>query len=45
MRAQKKEMKRKELDTAKESEKGKWHAFNNKASNKGLKVRGMVLFN
>ncbi|GMT18900.1 hypothetical protein PFISCL1PPCAC_10197 [Pristionchus fissidentatus] len=37
MRAQKKEMKKKELDSAKEGEKNKWHSFNSKAANKGFK--------
>ena len=37
LRAQKKEMKKKELDNAKEGEKNKWHNFNNKAANKGMK--------
>uniref|UniRef100_A0A7I4Y984 Tudor domain-containing protein n=1 Tax=Haemonchus contortus TaxID=6289 RepID=A0A7I4Y984_HAECO len=37
LRAQKKEMKRKELDLAKESEKNNWLKFNNKAVTKGIK--------
>ncbi|KAF8357672.1 smr-1 [Pristionchus pacificus] len=37
LRAQKKEMKKKELDGAKEGEKNKWHSFNSKALNKGMK--------
>lgn len=38
LRAQKKEMKRKELDHAKETEKNSWLKFNNKAITKGIKV-------
>ncbi|KAK6045547.1 hypothetical protein COOONC_16948 [Cooperia oncophora] len=38
LRAQKKEMKRKELDLAKETEKNSWLKFNNKALTKGIKV-------
>ncbi|KHJ75657.1 hypothetical protein OESDEN_24727, partial [Oesophagostomum dentatum] len=37
MRAQKKELKRKELDLAKECEKNNWLKFNNKALTKGIK--------
>ncbi|VDO36666.1 unnamed protein product [Haemonchus placei] len=37
LRAQKKEMKRKELDLAKESEKNNWLKFNSKAVSKGIK--------
>uniref|UniRef100_A0A0K0D474 Survival of motor neuron-related-splicing factor 30 n=1 Tax=Angiostrongylus cantonensis TaxID=6313 RepID=A0A0K0D474_ANGCA len=37
LRAQKKEMKRKELDLAKESEKNSWIKFNHKAVSKGIK--------
>ncbi|KAI6234450.1 Variant SH3 domain containing protein [Aphelenchoides fujianensis] len=37
LRAQKKEVRRKELDAAKESQKNKWLNFNNKATHKSLK--------
>ncbi|CAJ0599955.1 unnamed protein product [Cylicocyclus nassatus] len=37
LRAQKKELKRKELDVAKESEKNNWLKFTNKALSKGIK--------
>ncbi|PIO63624.1 hypothetical protein TELCIR_14769 [Teladorsagia circumcincta] len=37
LRAQKKEMKRKELDIAKETEKNSWLKFTNKAVTKGIK--------
>ncbi|TKR65132.1 hypothetical protein L596_025582 [Steinernema carpocapsae] len=37
LRAQKKEMRRKEMDAAKEGQKNAWHNFNNKAKNKGMK--------
>ncbi|ETN76589.1 hypothetical protein NECAME_11568 [Necator americanus] len=43
MRAQKKEMKRKELDLAKESEKSNWLKFNNKAVTKGIKGMKRVI--
>lgn len=39
MRAQKKEMKKKELESAKESEKNSWLKFTSKATTKGIKVR------
>ncbi|VDL64272.1 unnamed protein product [Nippostrongylus brasiliensis] len=43
MRAQKKEMKRKELDSAKESEKNNWLKFNSKAVTKGIKGMKRVI--
>ncbi|EPB66366.1 hypothetical protein ANCCEY_14543 [Ancylostoma ceylanicum] len=43
LRAQKKEMKRKELDIAKETEKNSWLKFNNKAISKGIKGMKRVI--
>ncbi|VDM51937.1 unnamed protein product [Angiostrongylus costaricensis] len=43
LRAQKKEMKRKELDLAKESEKNSWIKFNHKAVSKGIKGMKRVI--
>ncbi|RCN45313.1 hypothetical protein ANCCAN_08709 [Ancylostoma caninum] len=43
LRAQKKEMKRKELDLAKETEKNSWLKFNNKAITKGIKGMKRVI--
>lgn len=43
LRAQKKEMKRKELDLAKESEKNNWIKFNHKAVSKGIKGMKRVI--
>lgn len=43
LRAQKKEMKRKELDSAKETEKNNWLKFNSKALNKGIKGMKRVI--
>ncbi|CAJ0919101.1 unnamed protein product, partial [Mesorhabditis belari] len=37
LKSLKKDMKRKELDQAKETEKSSWHKFNTKASSKGMK--------